>query len=208
MRGRKRRNPSSCIQYLGQMAVRQKVDPGKFFDCIVEAWEREKSECDQLKIACREKREDSAVFLFTQGSDILGQFPIPTQFLRGKQGKNKLEDCVAAIPVRPKKNGTPLKIEDLKPKMKRVNLRAKVLEIPEPNFVYNRLGLPALVSNVLIGDETGTVRMALWNKQIDIVSEGALIEIKNARVASFRGQLQLRVGKAPNIKEMKDENRA
>ena len=67
--------------------------------------------------------------------------------------------------------------------MRGFNLTAKVVEVPEPNIVYNRVGFPVRVSNVLIADETGKMRMTLWNEQIEMVSEGALIEIKKGRMA-------------------------
>ena len=193
-RGRKSPKVDALIALLARMATRHKVEPSEFFNYIVEAWKSERSKCEQLKITCREKREDSAVFLFTAGSGIIGQFPIPTQLL---EGKNPLKDYILVRPVVPKDGN--LKIEGLKPKMTGVNLRAKVLEIPEPNTVYNKLGFPVRVSNVLIGDETGTIRMVLWNEQIEKVSEGALIEVKNARVAYFKGERQLRIGKYGEI---------
>jgi len=92
------------------------------------------------------------------------------------------------------------KIKDLRAGMKNVNLKVRVLEIPEPNRVYTRLGAPALVSNVLVSDETGTMRMSLWNQQISAVSEGDEINIENGRIASFRGELQLRIGRNASLK--------
>ena len=41
--------------------------------------------------------------------------------------------------------------------------------------------------------------MSLWNQQIDIVSKGDVVKIKNGRVASFNGERQLRVGKHGRI---------
>jgi hypothetical protein len=191
------------MKYLAQMAMNHNVDPHKFFDCIVEAWKSERSKCERLKITCREKRENSgeAVFLFTQGSDIIAQFPISIKTL---EGNHQLEDYVAAIPpVRARRSikkdvrGV-FKIEELKPEMKGFNLAAKVVEVSEPNIVRSRVG-PVRVSNVLIADETGTIKLVLWNKHIDMVSEGALIEISNAKVGYFRGELMVRVGKG-NLK--------
>lgn len=193
------------ITGLAEIAARHNLDPGKFFDRIVEAWNQGRSKCDRLKITCRGKGKDSAVFLFTIGSDIIGQFPIPTKVL---EGKNQIEAYVGMVslkgrPVQREMNVRTLKIEDLRPKMSEVSLRAKVLETPEPRVVHTRLG-PSLVSNVLIGDETGTMRLVLWNRQIDTVSEGALIEIRNARVSRFRGELLLRVDRHSEIKRQNE----
>jgi len=60
------------------------------------------------------------------------------------------------------------------------------------------------VSNVLMDDETGRIRIALWNQQIGEVSEGDTVMIENCRVASFRGERQLRIGKNGKIKVVKN----
>ncbi len=197
-----------AMEYLALIAIRQNLDPSKFFDCIREAWNRGRSKCEAVMIACLEKRKDSAVFLFTLGSDVVAQFPIGTEILKGE---NVLEMYVARVAVRsqPVAKDMPLKIKDLRPRMTGVDLRAKVVEISEPKVVETGSG--GIVSIVLIADETGSITMSLWNGQINLVSEGDLIEIKNARVDRFRGELQLRLPRYSRIillersKEMKDE---
>ncbi|MCW4020770.1 MAG: hypothetical protein NWF14_06045 [Candidatus Bathyarchaeota archaeon] len=191
------------LGYLAMMAVKYKIDSNKFFDCIVKAWNQRESECNQVKVRCRERTRDSAIFIFTAGHEVLAQFPVPTGIL---QGKNELENymdmvCVKAPQVEETTNP---KIKDLKAGMKRVNLKAKVLEIPEPNRVYTRHGTEAYVTNALVGDETGTTRMNLWNQQINMVSKGDLIKIENCTVASFRGERQLRIGKHGRITVVKN----
>lgn len=88
--------------------------------------------------------------------------------------------------------------------MKKVSLKAMVLEVPERNRVYTRFGAEAYVANVLIGDETGRIRIALWNLQINKVSEGDIVMIENCRVVSFRGERQLRIGKHGKITVVKN----
>jgi replication factor A1 len=48
---------------------------------------------------------------------------------------------------------------------------------------------------VLIGDETGTIKLCLWNGQIDGVSVGNTVQIENAQASMFRGERQLSLGK-------------
>jgi replication factor A1 len=79
--------------------------------------------------------------------------------------------------------------------MKKIHLKAKVLDIPEPNIVYTRFGSSACVSNILISDKTGSIRMSLWNKQINNISKGDIIELENGSVVSYKDQLQLRMGR-------------
>ena len=196
------------MEYLALIAIRQNLDPSKFFNCILEAWNRGRSKCEAVMIACLERREDSAVFLFTLGSDVVAQFPIGTEILKGK---NVLEEYVARVAVRsqPAVKDVPLKIKDLRPRMRGVNLRAKVVEISEPTAVPTGFGTLGMVSNVLVADETGSITMSLWDRRI-ILSEGDLIEIRNPRVDRFRGELQLRLPRYSRMillersKEMKD----
>jgi ssDNA-binding replication factor A large subunit len=48
--------------------------------------------------------------------------------------------------------------------MKKVNLKAKVIEVGKPTFVFTRFGNYACVANVLIADETGKIKLCLWNE--------------------------------------------
>ncbi|NIO37460.1 hypothetical protein GTO27_07120 [Candidatus Bathyarchaeota archaeon] len=41
--------------------------------------------------------------------------------------------------------------------------------------------------------------MSLWNQQITAVSEGDEINIEKGRIASYQGNLQLRIGKNGNL---------
>lgn len=191
------------LEYLAMIVVKYKIDPDEFFSCIVKAWNKGETGCNQVKVICRKRMRDSAIFLFTADSEVLAQFPISTRILKGENDLKNYMDaiCVKAPQVEEAVN---LKIKDLHAGMKNVSLKARVLKVPERNRVYTRFGAEAYVANVLIGDETGRIRIALWNLQIDSVSEGDLIMIENCRVASFRGEHQLRIGKHGKITVVKD----
>jgi replication factor A1 len=79
--------------------------------------------------------------------------------------------------------------------MSHVNLKAKILEVTKPRYVVTRYGNNASVAKALIADGTGTIKLCLWNEQIDSVSVGDTIQIENARASTFRGERQLSVGK-------------
>jgi replication factor A1 len=51
----------------------------------------------------------------------------------------------------------------------------------------------------VIGDETGTIKLCLWNEQIASVSVGDTVWIKNANMSSFKGEKQLRIGKKGTV---------
>jgi replication factor A1 len=182
------------LEYLALIAVKYDIDANAFLDYIKESFDKGESEHKRLNVRCRQKRKDSAILLLTDGSDVVAQFPILTEIFQREKQLESYMRTIQARKLRTRKILNP-KIEDLKAGMKKIHLKAKVLEIPEPNIVYTRLGTQAHVSNVLLSDETGTIRMSLWNRQINSITKGDIIEVENGKVASFRGELKLRMGR-------------
>jgi replication factor A1 len=89
-----------------------------------------------------------------------------------------------------------MKIKDLKDGMRKVDLVARVLEISEPREVVSKFdGQVYRVADAIIGDETGTVKLSLWNEQIERVNVNDTIKIENGYVRSFKGEKQLNVGR-------------
>jgi ssDNA-binding replication factor A large subunit len=86
-------------------------------------------------------------------------------------------------------------IEDLRAGMKHVNLKAEVLEVTPKKRVITRYGNYASLAKALIADETGKIKLCLWNEQIDAVSAGNTVQIENARISTFKGERQLSLGK-------------
>ncbi len=80
--------------------------------------------------------------------------------------------------------------------MKRVEVEAKVIEKTTPREVMSRYKDETYrVANAIISDGTGQVKLTLWNEQIEQVSENNTVKIENGYVTSFRGEIQLNVGR-------------
>jgi len=89
-----------------------------------------------------------------------------------------------------------LKIKDLRDKMRNVTVEGKVMEKSDAREVLSRFKDETYkVASAMIGDETGTIKMTLWNEQIDKVNVDNLVKVENGYVSSFRGEIQLNVGK-------------
>jgi len=89
-----------------------------------------------------------------------------------------------------------LKIKDLRNGMRRVDVTGKILEISEPREVTSRYsGARHRVATAILADDSGKIKLTLWNKQIDQVSVNDTVQIENGYVTSFRGEIQLNVGK-------------
>ena len=193
------RSKVSIGEYLAFLSIKYEVDPDKLFYALISAGENQKSTCGNLSIKCRSKLHDKTVLLITKGQKVVAQFPIPKEFLLERS--NPIKDLINPDMVRRhlnKKNKEPrlLQVRDLRAGMKEVNLKAKVLEIARPTLVFTRFGNYASVANALIADETGTIKLCLWNEQINSISVGDTVQIENARVSMFRGERQLRIGKS------------
>jgi len=89
-----------------------------------------------------------------------------------------------------------LKIKDLKDGMKRIDIEATVVDKTGPREVLSRYkDVVHRVANATISDGTGNIKLTLWNDQIDQVNVNDNIKIENGYVTSFRGEIQLNVGR-------------
>jgi replication factor A1 len=190
------RNKVSVGEYLAILSIKYKVDPDTLFYALISAKENHESTCGDLSIKCRSKIQDKTVLLITKGQKVVAQFPIPKNFLLERS--NPIRNLRKTEMLRrylTKKNKEPLHIRELRNGMKQVNLKAKILEITKPVLVFTRFGNYASVANALLADETGTIKLCLWNQQMSSIFAGATVKIENARVSTFRGEKQLRIGK-------------
>ena len=88
-----------------------------------------------------------------------------------------------------------MKIIELKPGMKRVELTAKVIEKSDPREVTTRFGDTSRVATAVVQDDSGTIKLSLWNETIDQVNVNDMVKIENGYVTTFKGETQLNVGR-------------
>ncbi len=111
-----------------------------------------------------------------------------------------------------------LKIKNLLSGLRSVDLVGRIIRVFEP-LEFERNGKKGKVANVLIADETGMVRLSLWDEEVNMIKEGDLQENDTVRITNGyvkmdnRGNPELRLGKGniekveadidvPDIKEM------
>ena len=95
-----------------------------------------------------------------------------------------------------------VKINELRLGMSNINIKAKITGVSEPREVRTRFGYTTRVATATIEDDTGTIPLTLWGKQIDEIGEGDEIEIKDGYVKEFRGELQLNIPRRGEIKKV------
>ena len=88
-----------------------------------------------------------------------------------------------------------MKINELRDNMRRVDAEGEVADISEPRTVNLRTGGQAKVAEADLRDDTGTIKLSLWDDQIEVVKVGARVKVENGYTNSFRGEIRLNVGK-------------
>jgi replication factor A1 len=192
------RNKLYSSEYLALLTIKYDVDADKFFNALISAGKNRKAECGNLSIECRSKQNKKAILLITQGSKVVAQFQIPEEFfLKQNNPIKEVKDAYLNDRYAIKKCRVPqsFQIKDLRVGMKKVNLKAKVVEVSKPTFVVTRFGNCASVANAMVSDDTGQIKLCLWNDQINSVTVGDTVQIENARISAFRNERQMRVGK-------------
>jgi len=151
------------------------------------------------------KTGDYAIFLITIGQEVVTQFPMPNRVLKEDNPLKEFTYRLASIRESAQEaKSNQYQIKDLRVGMRQINTRARVLEISQPRLVTTRFGFYANVAYALVTDETGTIQLPLWNKQIDEISVGDLIQVENANVIVFRGVRQLKVSRSGKVSVIKN----
>lgn len=89
-----------------------------------------------------------------------------------------------------------MKINELRDGMKRIDLTAKVTEKSDTREVTSRFKDQTYkIATAVIADETGKIKLTLWNEQIDQVNVNNTVKIQNGYITSFRGEIQLNIGR-------------
>jgi len=91
------------------------------------------------------------------------------------------------------------KVRDLTPNSKQVNVLAKVLSVGEPKEVMGKFGDPRKVCEAVVGDDTATITLSLWNEQIGTIAKDEVILVDNGYVSLVRGHMRLNVGRYGNL---------
>ena len=88
------------------------------------------------------------------------------------------------------------KVGELTPQSRAVNVTAKVVSKSEIRDIpMGRDGSAHKVCDALVGDETGSIYLTLWDDNIEKVNENDTVKVDNGYVTLFKGNMRLNVGK-------------
>ncbi|MFC4552890.1 MULTISPECIES: single-stranded DNA binding protein [Halorussus] len=100
------------------------------------------------------------------------------------------------------------RVEDLSLGLSDVNLRGKLLDTDSIRTFSRDDGSEGRVSNLKVGDETGRIRVTLWDEQADLAEEldpGISVEVVDGYVRERDGSLELHVGNRGAVEEIDEE---
>jgi len=181
------------LRYLIYLSNKHEIDPYDLLNGFVEAEKKNTVTCGPLKIVLRERAKNHAIFLLTRESKIVAQMGMKSEVWENPSETKRLYSFLLdRSPPFKKPEKPPSSIKELRKGMKNVDLKVKVAEKSEVMLRYSRYNSsPVLLCVATVTDFSGSIRLPLWDDQIDVVSVGDEIEIKNASVKTFQGLLQI-----------------
>ena len=94
-------------------------------------------------------------------------------------------------------------IKDLEARQGNVDIVVEITEVSEPRE-FEKFGKQGKVANATAKDESGEIKLTLWNDDIDKVKVGDKVHIINGYVGEWQGEKQLSTGKFGQIEVVKE----
>lgn len=94
-----------------------------------------------------------------------------------------------------------MKISELTIRQGSVEVEGTIKEVEEPR-TFDKFGKELRVSNAVLEDDSGTIKLTLWNDEIDKFKAGDKVKITNGYVNEFQGEKQLTAGKFGKIEKV------
>ena len=91
-----------------------------------------------------------------------------------------------------------MKISELQPGQGNIDVEGTISDIGETR-TFNKFGKELSVVNAILKDDSGSVKLSLWNEDVTRFKNGDNIKITNGYVNEFQGEKQLTSGKFGKI---------
>ena len=87
-----------------------------------------------------------------------------------------------------------MQVKDLKPRQGNVDIIVDVVDVGTPRE-FQKFGKPGRVATAIAKDETGDIKLTLWNEDIEKVNAGDKVHLTNGYVNEWQGEMQLTTGR-------------
>ena len=91
-----------------------------------------------------------------------------------------------------------MKLKDVQSNKGNIDLVVQIVKKEEPRS-FEKFGKSGRVCNTTVRDESGQMKLTLWNDDIDRIKQGDTIRIQNGWCSEFKGEKQLSTGKFGKI---------
>ena len=81
-------------------------------------------------------------------------------------------------------------------------IEGKITELEEPREITTKFGRRLKVANGKIEDDSGSIKLALWNEDAEKYKEGDRIKITNGYVSRFKDELNVSAGRNGKIEKV------
>ncbi len=86
--------------------------------------------------------------------------------------------------------------------MEHIDIQVRLVGLEEPREVETNYGVTHVLVDGLVEDDSGKMELTIWNEkieQIDRVTVGDMVELKDCFITSFKGVLSINVGRDSEI---------
>ena len=85
--------------------------------------------------------------------------------------------------------------------MRDVDMALKVLSVSEPKQIISGSGIEHEILEAEVEDETGKIKLVLWDDRIIPLKVGGVVQVRNGFVSSFKGEWRINVGKSGEVEK-------
>jgi len=96
-----------------------------------------------------------------------------------------------------------MQISELKIGQGNINVEGVIKEIGETR-TFNKFGRELTVANAILQDDSGNIKLTLWNEEVRKFKDGDKVRIVNGYVNEFQGEKQLTAGKYGKIEKVEE----
>jgi len=94
-----------------------------------------------------------------------------------------------------------MKISELTIGQGNIDVEGTITEIGETK-TFNKFGRDLSVSNAIIKDDSGSIKLTLWNDDVTRFKDGDKLKVINGYVNEFQGEKQLTSGKFGQLEKV------
>ena len=95
-----------------------------------------------------------------------------------------------------------MKISELKMGAFEGTIEGEIVDIEEPRDVLNKYGMRMKVASAVLKDDSGEIKLTLWNEDSSKFKVGDKVKISNGWVSEFKGTKQLSAGRNGKIEKI------